>query len=547
MRKIIRSISHTFQGIKVLGVGILFFLTGSMNSILIAQVAENPVIWADVPDPSVIRVDDTYYMSSTTMHVNPGVPIMKSKDLVNWEIVNYVYDILGETNRHTLTNGENEYGRGSWASSLRYHNEYFYLATFSNTTQQTYVFRTKDIENGSWEQFTLNGWYHDPSLFFDKDRAFLVYGVDDIRIIELTAEATAVKEGGVDQILIPNSKDIAGDEFYVPAEGSHLQKINGTYYVSLISWPVEKGRTQLVYRSDSLLGNYSGKVVLQDDGVAQGGLIDTPEGDWYGFLFKDQGAVGRIPMLVPVKWEEEWPVFGENGKVPKQMNIEAEGSGISGIVASDEFDSATAPEAYNDETTILEGLPLIWQWNHVPNPEYWSLSDRPGFLRLKNGRIDSSFTQTQNTLTQRTFGPQSTGTVSLDVSGLKEGDIAGFGALQGTYAYVGVKAEEDQKFLIMVKGDSQSVEEIQRIPLDQNQVYLRIAFDFENLIDKAHFLYSLNGENWTEMKEQLQMEYTLDHFMGYRFALFNYGTQKTGGFADFDYFRVEPGLLISNR
>ncbi|MEX0720461.1 MAG: glycoside hydrolase 43 family protein [Balneolaceae bacterium] len=514
---------------------------------LYAQITQysprNPVIWADVPDPSVILVDDIYYMSSTTMHMNPGVPIMKSKDLVNWEIVNYVYNILGKTDQHALINGENEYGRGSWASSLRYHNGYFYLATFSNSTQHTYVFRTEDIEKGSWEQFVLNGWYHDPSLFFDGGRAFLVYGVDDIRIIELTAKATAVKEDGVDQILIPNSKDIAGNEFYVPAEGSHIQEINGTYYVSLISWPIGKGRTQVVYRSDSLFGKYSGKVVLEDQGVAQGGLIETPEGDWYGFLFKDQGAVGRVPMLVPVKWENNWPVFGVDSKVPQQLNIEAEDSGISGIVASDEFDSATAPDSYNDETSILEGLPLVWQWNHVPNPKYWSLSERPGFLRLKNGRIDSNFTQTQNTLTQRTFGPQSTGKILLDISKMKDGDYAGLGALQGTYGTVGVRKEGAQHYVTMVMGSPDSVEEKEKYPITQDSVHLSIAFDYKNLSDKAHFYYSLDGKNWKQIGDALQMQYTLDHFVGYRFALYNYATKEAGGYVDFDYFRVEPGLL----
>lgn len=507
------------------------------------EKAENPIIWADVPDPSVIRVDDTFYMSSTTMHMNPGVPIMRSDDLVNWEIVNYVYDQLGQTDHHTLSNGENEYGRGSWASSLRYHEGMYYVATFSNTTRKTYIFKTRDIENGSWEKFELEGFFHDPSLFFDEDRAFLIYGVDDIQIVELTSDASAIKEGGVDRVLIENSKQIMGAEnYYVPAEGAQVYKENGRYYVMLITWPSDGMRTQIVYRADELLEDYTGKVILEDQGVAQGGIIDTPEGDWYGFLFKDHGSVGRIPMLVPMEWEDGWPMMGVDGKVPEELPINSEDEGISGIVASDDFDSDLAPAQYNDETEILKGLPLVWQWNHVPDASYWSLTDRPGYLRLKNGRIDSSFTDTRNTLTQRTVGPQSTGSVLVDISNLKDGDRAGLGALQGTYGYVGVKVEGDQKYLTMVKGDPESVEEIDTQPVNQDKVYLKIAFDFKDLTDEAYFYYSLDGEKWNEIGDPLQMQYTLDHFMGYRFALFNYATKHTGGFADFDYFRIKAGV-----
>ena len=507
------------------------------------QQAENPVIWADVPDPSVIRVGDTFYMSSTTMHMNPGVPIMRSNDLVNWEIVNYVYDKLGETDHHTLSNGRDEYGRGSWASSLRYHNDMYYVATFSYTTRKTYIFKTRDIENGSWETYELEGFFHDPSLFFDEGRSFLIYGVDDIQIVELTADASAIKEGGVDQILIEDSKKIMGaDNYYVPAEGTHVYQKDGWYYVMLITWPSDGMRTQIVYRAEELLGDYSGKIILEDQGVAQGGIIDTPEGDWYGFLFKDHGSVGRIPMLVPVEWENGWPMMGVDGKVPDKLPIKAGDDGISGIVASDEFDSDLAPAQYNDETEILEGLPLVWQWNHVPDPAYWSLTDRPGYLRLTNGRIDSSFTSTRNTLTQRTFGPQSTGSVLVDISNLKDGDRAGLGALQGTYGYVGVKVEGGKKYLTMVKGAPDSVEEVDTQPLNQDEVYLKIAFDFKDLTDTAYFYYSIDGNTWNEIGEPLQMQYTLDHFMGYRFALFNYATKHTGGFADFDYFRINPGV-----
>ena len=132
--------------------GIILFVLGLLVLCVAGAAAQeitaqNPIIWADVPDPSIIRVGDTYYMTSTTMHMNPGVPIMKSTNLVDWEIVNYVYDILGSSDAQTLSNGKDEYGRGSWASSLAYKDGIFYVAFSSQTEGKTFIFSTEDIEN----------------------------------------------------------------------------------------------------------------------------------------------------------------------------------------------------------------------------------------------------------------------------------------------------------------------------------------------------------------------------------------------------------------
>jgi beta-xylosidase len=160
----------------------------SINITVYGQVkqAQNPIIFADVPDMSMVRVGDTYYMSSTTMHMSPGVPIMKSKDLVNWQIVNYAYDILDNVDALTLNNGNNAYGKGTWASSIRSHNDAYYVSTFSQTTGKTYIFSTKDIEKGPWKVSSFSPSYHDNTLFFDDDgRVYLITGVGKLRLIEL--------------------------------------------------------------------------------------------------------------------------------------------------------------------------------------------------------------------------------------------------------------------------------------------------------------------------------------------------------------------------
>ena len=149
------------------------------------ESARNPIIWADVPDPALIRVGDTYYMSSTTMHVSPHVPIMKSKDLVNWQLIGYACDTLGDNDALTQQNGKNAYGAGSWASSLRYHDGVFYVTMSSSTTGKTYISRTKDIEKGPWTVNSFSPALHDGSLVFDDDgRVYLVNSGGDIRLTE---------------------------------------------------------------------------------------------------------------------------------------------------------------------------------------------------------------------------------------------------------------------------------------------------------------------------------------------------------------------------
>jgi|ERR1017187_7307926 beta-xylosidase len=498
-----------------------------------SEFARNPIIWADVPDPALVRVEDTYYMSSTTMHMSPGVPIMKSKDLVNWQLIGYAYDTLGDNDALTLQNGKNAYGAGSWASSLRYHDGTFYVTMSSSTTGKTYVCRTKDIEKGPWTVNSFSPALHDNSLVFDDDgRVYMVNSGGDIRLTELTADLTGIKPGGFNQVIITNAGAVAGPNVGLNAEGSQMRKINGKYYLLNITWPRGGMRTEIVHRSDKIAGPYEGRVALKDAGVAQGCLIDTPQGDWYAFLFQDHGAVGRIPYLVPVKWQDGWPVMGVDGKVPTSLNIPSGPRSLANIVTSDEFDRSPGQPA----------LPLAWQWNHNPDKMYWSLTQRPGFLRLTTGRVDPDFVHARNSLTQRTFGPECSGSVAMDVSNMKDGDFAGLGALQKKYGFVGVKMSGDTKLIVMVAADSNSPTEVESVPLAGNTVFLRLECDFKNRTDRAYFYYSLDGNKWTAIGQPLQMSYTLPHFMGYRFALFNYATKNSRGFVDFDYFRVGEKL-----
>ncbi|RYG27068.1 glycosyl hydrolase 43 family protein [bacterium] len=495
--------------------------------------ATNPILWADVPDISIVRVGKAYYMSSTTMHMSPGLPIMKSNDLVNWRLVSYAYDTLADNDALTLRNGKNAYGAGSWASSLRYHKGTFYASTFSSTTGKTHVYTTKNPEKTPWKETAFGPSYHDHSLFFDDDgRVYLIYGAGDLRLVELQPDLSGPKPG-TDKVIVTNASAVAGGQLGLRAEGSQLFKVNGKYYLCNITWPRNDMRTQIVHRADRIDGPYEGRVMFKDRGIAQGGLIDTPDGKWYAYLFQDHGAVGRIPYLVPMKWEDGWPVVGIDGKAPATLDIPAGKGGLANIVGSDEFNG--------------KRLPLAWQWNHNPDARFWSLTERPGRLRLTTGRVDAEVVGARNTLTQRTFGPVSSATTVIEVAGMKDGDMAGLVALQRKYGFVGVKRTGDVNAIVMVSAETEKPVEVEALPLTAPRVFLRIDGDFRDLADRATFYYSLDGKRWNPIGKPLKMRYDLPHFMGYRFGLFNFATKTPGGHVDFDFFRISDKLTEVQR
>ena len=519
----------------------------------------NPVIFADVPDIDIIRVDDAFYMVSTTMHLSPGCPVMRSYDLVNWEIVNYVFDTLEDRDNLALRNGENNYGKGQWATTLRHNDGVYYAGFTSFSTGRTYIYHTDDIENGKWDRFVYDECFHDMSLLFDDDgKVYLVYGGGQIWCVELEKDLSAVKPGTKRKLI-----DDAGLVKGCLAEGSHVYKMNGYYYIFIITWPPHRRRTQLCYRSETLDGEWEMKVIIDDnigfrnDGVAQGGIVDDKDGNWYCFVFQDHGAVGRAPVLSTMTWEDGWPVVGVDGKVPRTAKIPVAGHEKKGIVTSDEFinsqivrpyhNFADTPEEAGENDYNGSNLALEWQWNHNPDNRLWSLTEREGYLRLRTVNVCDTVADARNTISQRTFGPECGGYIKLDVSEMKDGDTAGLAAFAEKYGYVAVKIEDGKKYIVTVRyNDNDDVEqefETERVEITENEVYLRVDCDYKNATDKAYFYYSLDGENWTKIGNTLKMNYYGLHFMGYRYAIFNFPTKQSGGYVDVDYFRVENKLL----
>jgi len=567
----------------------------------------NPFIFADVPDLSLIRVGDAFWMSSTTMHMAPGVPIMKSYDLINWETVSYCYFVMEDTDNNKLVGNQNMYSYGTWASTIRYRDGTFIVIVPSPTSNKTYFFHNDDPENKPWVRYEHSERFHDCGLLLDDDgRNWLVWGVGRLYIIELNEDVTSVMPGAQRRVLIPNAHAPDPITGVIPTsglrEGAHVEKINGMYYIICITIPpdtphrVDHPRTIVCHRAASLNGPWESKVVgmegIRHDGTttdrrrigcgpAQGSIVDDGNGNWWGFVFRDSGPVGRCPWLMPITWTDGWPMFGQNEDgTGSHTNLSRggekpiQGKPIKSIVFSDEFDNGTSRPAYMNSAkptrvSYVDGeydcngsyLNLAWQWNHNPDNRYWSLTERPGWLRLKamlNGAVeDRHILNARNTLTQRTFGPHSSAVTLLDVSNMKDGDEAGLTLFAAKYGSIGVKMEGGSKYIVTTLSNdwrsghiTNAGRESARVPLEGNRIYLKAAGDFTvaNLhdVNPGNFFYSYDGETWEKLGGTLNMIYSIpNHFMGYRFGLYNFAKTSEGGYVDFDFFRLCDKPLLA--
>jgi len=505
---------------------------------LITDMIDNPMLWADVPDPDIIRVGDTFYLVSTTMHLMPGAPIMKSKDLKNWETVGYIFDKLTDSPKYDLSPTEGTvYGRGQWATSLKYHKGKFYALLAPNeagSMGDTYIF-TADKAEGPWKIVSRMRHFHDCSLFFDDDdRVYVVYGTGEM--MELKKDLSDVIEG-THRHIFKREADETG-----LLEGSRMIKHNGKYYLLMISHVYAPGRhrREVCYRADNIQGPYEKRTILQSEFggfsyEAQGTIVDTQDGDWYGIIFQDRAGVGRVLTVMPCRWIDGWPMLGdEEGKVPARVRPLKSGEPAKSIVCADDFSG--------------EKLGLHWQWNHNPVDKAWSLTERPGYLRLKTARVVPNLYLAPNTLTQRMEGPKCTGSVALDLSKMKDGDIAGLAAFNDNSAVMAIKKVgkkltlelSEQKVKLSQrekKVENVDIKVVESVELKQQKIWLRIDANFVPRTDIANFSYSLDGKEWTKIGGDYRMGFDWQRFfMGTKFGIFNYATKKVGGYVDVDEF-----------
>ncbi|WP_218031494.1 family 43 glycosylhydrolase [Paenibacillus kobensis] len=496
----------------------------------------NPILNADYPDITAIRVGSDFYMVSSTFVSFPSVPIMHSKDLVNWEIIGYVTaDLSGTGKSYTLTNTFEDYGHGSWAPTIAYRNGTYYVGFYQ--AQGKFLLFTATNPAGPYTKTVFNQGFHDPGLFIDDDgTGYIISEANDVKVTKLSADYKSVASSTV-------TTRIEGATGSYLVEGTHVMKRNGYYYIFRNSTPPES--YTYVLRSKNIYGPYETRILLNGPSIPggaqihQGGAIDTPTGEWWFYAFQDGAGLGRRDILIPMQWQNDWPIIGDPatvknvtigginypmGSVPityRKPNVGATYP-IKTIPNTDEFGSST--------------LGVQWQWNHYPDNGLWSLTERPGYLRLRAKNANNLWRAT-NTLTQRVEGPDSQGTIELDTANMQDGDSAGLSLLNIPYGWIGVvKSGGVKRIVASINAKEDGAGTITNGPvLSGNTVYLRANADL--IANKAAFSYSTDNANFTPLGGQLNMPFDLGFFQGDKFGIFNFTTAASGGYVDVNWFR----------
>jgi beta-xylosidase len=514
----------------------------------------NPLFYNEFEDPDPIRVGEDYYLAGTTMHMNPAVEILHSKDLVNWELAGYCTNKLDLGSAYRLEGG-NIYGKGIWAPCIRYHNGTFYILCNVNGAGLE-VFRSKSI-SGPWEHNELPG-RHDMSILFDDDlnKVFIISsagnrgpgGVTTYPIEELSPDlrsfdANAPKH----QMVIP-----AGSRM---GEGHHLYKIKGKYYdISAIPGGAVN---QMVAHADSIDGPWEVTTMVESESLGvtgttpakatandrglwlhQGGMCDTPSGEWWCTIMSDHGSGGRMISLVPVTWDNGFPLIGLPGNLRKAPN--------TWVKPNTGSTQAPMPAYVPDDNFDGGKMNPHWQWNHVPDDSKWSLTEKPGVLRL-HSLPASSFWNARNSLCQRPPGPESITTVEVDSSGLVAGDNAGLALLSTPYAGLAIVKTAEGTTLQYMRGSGgggrrgtppPAVEPVIALTNPPARVWLRVHCNFDT--DQAVFSWSADGKKFTDVGDPFPTTFQLTTFQGVRPSLFNFNTSgQAGGYADFDNYIVD--------
>jgi beta-xylosidase len=478
----------------------------------------NPALFVDYPDPDIIRVGEDFYMASSSFTDAPGLPICHSKDLVNWTILGHVYDTIPDPHgRYGMKNHETMYRGGSWAPTLRYHQGKFYVG-FCTPAEGFYI-GIADQPQGPYELVHFGGVeLYDPGLFFDEDgRGYVVHGANDLFISTLTPDFRGLEGKPI---------HLYNTAYANPLEGSHVYKTRGYYYICNTC----RGYNgiQIVFRSRHLFGPYESRLVTADDlnyagaGLHQGGFVELANGETWFFLFQDRDYVGRVPILQPVTWVDDWPLLGDIQNYNKL-----------GITLSKPNTGANSPiqPPMNSDDFEATTLSREWQWNHNPDDTRWSLTERPGHLRLK-AAYAPGLKKARNTLTKKIVGPACTATALLDPSGLRPGDLAGLTVFGFPHSYLGLRREAQGFTLIMQEEETIHAQ----IALDAVALlWLRAEVTDEGL---ARFSYSLDSASFLPLGSEVVLQFSVKSFLGNKFGLFCFNTVEgnPAGHADFDSF-----------
>jgi beta-xylosidase len=505
----------------------------------------NPLFYEEFSDPDLIRVGEDFYLTGTTMHSMPGLPVLHSRDLVNWKLLGYAMQRLDLGPEFRLEDGRNVYGQGLWAPSFRYHDGTFYI--FSNVNKHTTQVFSARNPAGPWQHRAMKRALHDLSVLFDDDgKAYAIWGYRSIKLAQLNE--------ALDDIVPGTEREIIAESAGM-GEGLHFYKIDGRYFI-VSAWYAGRMRMPAA-RAEKIDGPYEVNQAISIDedfglpagnrltdawarkppfviqpgdpkatgkiSLHQGGIVQTPLGEWWGFSMMDYNSLGRVTALSPVTWHEGWPYFGlpgNLGRTPRTW-VKPKTSGVHPVtvpfVRDDDF-SGPAPAN-------------VWQWNHVPVDGAWRLS--AGALRL-NALPATSLWDARNTLTQRSIGPRSSPIAVLDTSAMRDGDVAGLALFNRPYAWIGVERMAGKTRVAQLDEQTGRVE---RHELDGTKIWLRADCDY--LTERARFSWSLDGRKYTPMGEPVTLVFQLGTFQGIRYSLFAYNTTgANGGTAAFDSFEV---------
>lgn len=521
----------------------------------------NPLFYDEFSDPDILRVGDDYYLAGTTMHTVPGLVILHSKDLVNWENVSYCFDRFDfEEDRFALKNKKEIYGQGIWAPCIRYANGQFYV--FSNVNGKgLQCYTAKDIK-GPWTHHNMKGDIYDLGVLFDDDgKIYAIHKYGEVHCTELKPDMSGPVEGS-DRVIIPEGNGVG--------EGHHMYKINGMYY--LISTDYKPNGRTLCSRSKSIWGPYETRVItadetygyhaapltqfkgrIQPDGynfkigpldknatacsnAHQGGIVQAKDGSWWALFMQDFHSIGRTVCLMPMTWEDGWPMVGLKGnlgRAPRTWYKPDTKSGIYG--AGEEPQPMRAPYERSDN---FDGKTLnrVWQWNHNPDDKLWSL--KGGKLRIQ-AQPAEQLMWARNSLTQRVIGPKSITTVELGVKGMKDGDVAGLGNINIPCSWIGVVKNGNTLTLRCFEQLNNDTIDVP-VNLTSGKIWLRSIGEYDD--DQAQYAYSLDGKEFKTLGRMMPLSYQLITFQGSRHALFAFNVKGSkGGYAEFDNFTVvEP-------
>lgn len=483
----------------------------------------NPILPADYSDIDAIRVGDDYYAISSTFQYQPGMVVLHSKDLVNWRIVGHAVNDVRQVGPELNHDRMNRYGRGIWAGAIRHHAGRFWVY-FGAPDEGFFVTSAVDPA-GPWEplqaMWKVSGW-NDPCPFWDDDgQGYFVCthfaGKYKIYLFKMTPDNRGI---------VPDSGRVL---YQGPgSEASKLYRIDGVYY-HLFS-EVHRGRSVWMRRATSLDGPWEQRQLNQVDARVdrepnQGGLIQVPDGSWWFPTHQGTGDwEGRAMCLLPVRWIDGWPILGKPddkglGRMVWSAAKPINGHPVSLPQASDEFDE---PE-----------LAVQWEWNHYPRDDKWSLTERPGFLRLgafkplKAGDL----LKAGNTLTQRGWrADHCEATVRLDVAGMADGQHAGLARYARTWCTVGVHQA----------GGVRTIERVENggPPLDgpvlkSDLVWLRTTWGRNG---QCQFSYSTDGRDFADIGQPYAL--TWGHYRGDRIGIFSYNDDGERGYVDVDSFHL---------